>query len=174
MGEVGLKKSLKLGKFKSIPDVGRKNPLALRQLVFDIIFEDHDSNISKAAEALHKKIPENERRKYHYLSDNILLKILRDEIHLKYPHLEMVARSLDIPTGLLLLFSRLRSEVAKTNRGGARRALRECEALIRALESIRDSLEHRAPGKKVLPLTTLKDAAFKYMHTPEEQLALNV
>ena len=174
MNDGDSKKPLKLGKLRAVPDTARKNPLALRQLIFDVITEDHAGDISEAAKALHKKVPNKERRKYHYLSDNMLLKILRDENHLKYAHLEMVARGQDIPTGLLLLFSRLRSEVAKTNRGGAARALRECEALIRALESIRESLETRVPGKKVLPLSALKDAAFRYGRTPEEQLRFNV
>ena len=96
------------------PDDSRpkKNPSVLRALLSDIVREEFGGDRVKASNALRTQHKYN--GKHHPFSSDIIGNIINDRTLMKYVHLEAIAHYYRMPTSLLLLFSRLRSEREKS------------------------------------------------------------
>ena len=94
-----------------VPETQKKNPNSIRLLFGTIINELFEGNIKKASAALRKmggKYRSNAQRKeYKSFTEKSLHGILEDEDFINYWHLESAARLLEVPTGVLLIISRL-------------------------------------------------------------------
>ncbi|MEJ6404328.1 hypothetical protein [Yoonia sp. 2307UL14-13] len=91
----------------------RLNPQVLRQLIFEVVEAKFGGNYDVAAEQI--KPVDRLRTKTNPFTKDALYNIVDDRTALKYSHLEAIASHYEVPTFLLLLFSRLRSEQEKAN-----------------------------------------------------------
>lgn len=104
---------LKIGRIviRQQNETEKKNPNSVRFLLGHIINVYFDGNIAKAARELRKfggrYKDERDDRGPKVLNTKSILRILQDEDHVTYWHLEIFARFLGIPTGTLLLVSRM-------------------------------------------------------------------
>ncbi len=86
----------------------RVNPWVLRQILFEMVRDEFENDGYKAASRLQLSRPS--KGKMFPFTKHSIDNIIADRTALKYVHLEAMAEYYDIPTGLLLLFSRLRAE----------------------------------------------------------------
>lgn len=100
----------------------KKNPNSLRKLLFDIIQYKYDGNVSEAARFILKSYVERygigtktERSIRAHIKD-----IIEDRRYIEYWHLEAFAQMMQVPAGLLLIFSRMRSEGGAADHANAR------------------------------------------------------
>lgn len=102
------RKSRQLGSFHSVPELKRSNPQSLRKALYEITKRKLGEDLSKVSVELKRALRTRQGRTLHNAySDEVLYRILRDDTHIKYYHLEGYARKLGIPVSLLLLYSRL-------------------------------------------------------------------
>jgi hypothetical protein len=132
----------KLKAFTALPREERKTPDSLRLLLHDLICERFERNPYVASERLREilkkdKEPVEFRVSPKALWDSSFLSVLQGRQQISYSQMDAMARAFDIPMGLMLLFSRARSDVRKTKHAGeALRVLRAASAAIALLENM--------------------------------------
>src|SRR5690242_16255355 len=106
------RKSRQLGPFHSVPELKRRNnPQSLRKALYEITKRKLGEDLSKVSVELKRALRTRQGRTLHNAySDEVLYRILRDDTHIKYYHLEGYARQLGIPVSVLLLYSRLTNQ----------------------------------------------------------------
>lgn len=88
------------------------NPHVIRQLFFEIIDAEFEGDRGLAAHQLRLQNPILGNDKP--FTKDIISNIIDDRTALKYAHLEAIANYYNLPTFMLLLFTRLRSEIEKS------------------------------------------------------------
>jgi hypothetical protein len=146
-------------KFKKIEPDERRNPASLRRLIFDLIYNAYGRSSTHAAETLSALLRQAKgkhafRRSF---GGESLYKVVIDRQTVSYRQLDAMALHYKMPLGLLLLFSRIRSEVEAADDhhiGEARRILSAVRAALVELETrlpqlnpddeVFDQLDHQA------------------------------
>lgn len=146
--------------FSQKSDKEKRNPNSLRKLFIDIINEKFDGNISRAARWIENNFPNNYGvlDKSHRTIRGQISEIVNDIRYIEYWHIEAFARMVGVPAGMLLIFSRFRSEVSGdsslTNARSIRDALHRAmsrtnfsdELHVGVLEEWADSIKNYQPG----------------------------
>ena len=154
----------------------RNNSNSLRRLLFDVVVHDFKGNSRDAAARFRKLLRDSrDRRKFRMhgkgLSAWTLRRVIDDVAPINYNLLDALAHHLEMPMGLLLIYSRVRSET-ETARGDiseARKILISARAALNRLEQLLGSGE--APiGKVYEELSQSSFAAFQeaYLEKREE------
>lgn len=132
----------------------RNNSNSLRRLLFDVVVHDFDGNSRDAAARFRKLLRDSrDRRKFRMhgkgLSAWTLRRVIDDAAPINFNLLDALAHHLEMPMGLLLLYSRIRSET-ETARGdisearkilvSARVALSRLEQLLGSGEALMDNV----------------------------------
>lgn len=148
----------------------RKNPASIRRLLHDLIYHDFDRDAVKLADRLLKivsGISEADRRDYHHgITSEKLYKATLDKSKLAYGHLEILARHFDIPTALMLLYTRIYSEFESSKMHTVGRSLSILEAFEGAIDEFRNILqtkrEEDAPHLNYKDFSRVRDAYLEY------------
>lgn len=104
------------------PDRQKKNPNSLCSLIAEIIINEFDGDSEKAADAFNNKASKSHVN-YLFVPSGLKRIFEENNGHIKYWQLEGVANYFDIPTGVLLLFSRMRANYKKSNEEENRKIL---------------------------------------------------
>ena len=116
----------------------RDNPESVRRFVFDVIAGEFGKDaipLAHAAQETIASITPSEKRAYHRVRNaDWYYKATRDENHIEYGDLEVLARILDIPTALILLYTRIYSEFQSSERIKADKSLKILEAMRAAVD----------------------------------------
>ena len=88
-----------------------RNPQVIRDLIRDIINEDFNGDVAVAAVKISERGLRmlSKKRDYKGITPSILYSIMRDDSHIKFSHLEIIAGYIGVPTGVLLIYTRCRS-----------------------------------------------------------------
>ncbi len=127
--------------FTALPREKRKTPDSLRLLLHDLICDRFERNPNVASEGLREilkqdKEPVEFRVNPKAIWDSSFLGVVKGRQQISYSQMDAMARAFGIPMGLMLLFSRARSDVSKTKHAGeALRVLRAASAAITLLEN---------------------------------------
>lgn len=118
----------------------KKNPNSIRRLFFDLVDQEFRGNQKFAAYSLTKFADtqlEGDTTNYRRLpiTREILNRINQDAVYIQYWHLELIARYLKLPLGIILLFTRMQSNVDKKD-GDL-----ENQRISRFLRNISDELD---------------------------------
>lgn len=104
--------------------IKKKNPNSLRFMLGYLLLYGFNGNRTKAINAMKQfggTYPDPRRdREGKTMNEKLLSKILNDDILIAYWHIEVFARMFKIPSGALLLASRLSADVRKSNTADAR------------------------------------------------------
>ncbi|MGO6982517.1 hypothetical protein [Rhizobium leguminosarum] len=91
-------------------DREKRNPNSLRFLIAHVINIYFEGNVSLAVEQLQpyggRYIDDRTDRHAKQINEKNITKILKDEIHIAYWHVEIFSRALGVPSGIFLLISR--------------------------------------------------------------------
>ena len=117
---------------------GKINPAVIRQLIFEIVEFEFGGDRGLAAKELKLVNPVKGNAKA--FSKDSLANVIDDRTALKYSHLEAIANHYGVPTFMVLLFSRVRSEYEKSP-GMNKREVSEVQYLIRFLQDIEAVIE---------------------------------
>jgi len=110
--EVDLARGKKNGCAKVVTDPMEKiSPNVIRQQIYEIVEQEFKGKIENAAEKLCSENPSN--GEYYPFTNNSLYNVIHDKTPIKYHHLEAISYYFRIPTFMLLLFTRIRSEKEK-------------------------------------------------------------
>lgn len=122
---------------KHVPREDKINPQVLRQLIFEIIELEFSGDRGKAANELAVANPV--KGKTHLFTRDIISHIIDDRTPIKYFHLEAIAHHFRMPTFVILLFSRLRSEQEKSGQTELS-DVSEVQHLISFLQDIEETI----------------------------------
>lgn len=137
----------------------RKNPDSIRRFLFDLITHDHGKDAAPLAakiNATKARIPENQLRRYHsVVNAEWLYQATRNNKYIHYGHLEVVARSIGVPTALLLAYTRIYSEQQSGETTKIHKSLRILHGLKAAIEKLILILQENSgnEGASTRPLT---------------------
>jgi hypothetical protein len=101
----------RLGEFRIVQDhTKRKNPKSLRKVLYDIVLHNFDGDLHIAATQLQQSISKNKLRNFGInITSETIYDIIQDRSHIKYAHLDAFAQYLNIPVGIILIYSRFLS-----------------------------------------------------------------
>lgn len=150
----------RLKHFNDVPPQQRNNSNSIRRLLFDVVVRDFGGSTTAAATRFRRLLHDSQdRRKYRMhgkgLSEWTLKRVALDDTPVNFNQLDALAHHLEMPVGLVLLFTRVRSEVegdrgdiheAKKILVAARSALNRLEKLLGSgeapLPNVYESLSH--------------------------------
>lgn len=119
----------------------KRNPISIRKLFFDIIEHRFFGNKNYAARELKKFVELNTNTETIYrnkkLTPTMISRINSDELYIQYWHLELMARYLDIPLGMILLYTRMQSNIRNNSDG-----VQENQQILRTLSRISEKEMH--------------------------------
>ena len=126
---------------KQVEPHERNNSNSLRTLLFDVIERDYDGSTRDAAQRFRQLLKQSrDRRKFRMhgkgLSPWSLSRVCDDDTPITFAQLDALAHHVEMPMGLVLLFSRIRSEVesARGDITDARKILLAAKAALNRLE----------------------------------------
>lgn len=127
----------------------RDNPQSIRRFLFDLIVHDYCKDAAQLETAIAKaidRIPPNEKRHYHQkINKEWLYQATLGKKIIGYDHIEILARTTGIPTGLILTYTRMSSEFQSEEKTKADKSLRILYALRHAVDRLIAIIEtHRA------------------------------
>lgn len=96
---------------KGIKEPVRRNPRIIVETIREIIDADFNGNVRDAATAFTQQGKLNNSRKEREITASVLYSLLSDKNHIKYYQLEAIASYLGIPTGILLIYTRIKADV---------------------------------------------------------------
>ncbi|UVO53061.1 hypothetical protein [Sphingomonas sp. SUN039] len=131
----------RIGRWKPITKgMERKNPDSIRKFFFDVIAHDYGKDTVPFADAIQwaiSRITPNEQRLYHYpRTAEWLYLATRNEKHIHYGDIEIAARSMGLPTALILTYTRIFSEFQSDEKTKAMKSLRLLEAFKASIEAL--------------------------------------
>jgi hypothetical protein len=134
----------RIRKFLRVAPRERNNSNSIRRLLFDVVWQDFERSTMAAAQRFKQILHEaKDARKFRLhgkgLSGWSVYRVTRDAQSITYTQLDAMAQHLDIPMSLLLLFTRVRSEVELADGHdphGARSVLTAMRSAIDKLESL--------------------------------------
>ena len=126
-----------------VKETDRKMPDSLRHLLHDLICDRFERKPNVAAEQFRSLLRRaNEQRDFRTRSQAIsassLLHVVKGRQQISYSLMDAMAQTLHIPAGLMLLFTRARSDVANKKR--TEEALRVVRSTQRALAKLETQL----------------------------------
>ncbi|KRB80935.1 hypothetical protein ASE00_18175 [Sphingomonas sp. Root710] len=136
-----------VGEFNRIDKaIERLNPESIRRLFYDTIHQQFGGNVRKAVTEFADILKRSEnflkfRRHKIGISEDSLYKLTKDKQLVSYTQLDALAQHHKVPLGLLLIFTRLRSEISSGDgdherlvkmTGGLKAAITMMESRIRA------------------------------------------
>ena len=140
------RKTRKIDKFLEVPAVKRRNPKSVRRLLFQFIEEAFDKDCVPAAAALSKAPRGSLSRSYQMsFSGEVLYNLTRDEKSASYTVLDAFARYHGVPLSLVLIFTRIHSELDDPNRRFEGHHLSTISALKAALAAIEEAAINSDP-----------------------------
>lgn len=98
-----------IGAFREkIPQADRLNPESIRKLIYDFCMHECGGDLDKSAKILRESIKKSKNRTLNmtFTADS-LYEILRDRTHIKYGHLDALAKYYNVPVSFLLIYTRL-------------------------------------------------------------------
>lgn len=133
-----------LAEFAVVEETERKIPDSLRQLLHDLICDQFECKPSVAAGGLRASLKRAiEKRDFRInpkaLGNWSFLHVVKGRQQISYSQMDAMAQRFGIPMGLMLLFTRARSDVAKKRR--TEEALRVLRATRCALDDLEDRLQ---------------------------------
>ena len=153
----------RVAKWRSIPDgKQRDNPQSIRRFLFDLIVHDHGNataSLEAAIAAMIDKIPQNEKRHYHQkIKKEWLYQASLGNKVISYGHIEILARTMGVPTALILTYTRMYSEFQSSEKTKADKSVRILYALRNALDRMIGIIEgHRGQGVTSDTQVTVED-----------------
>jgi len=138
---------------KRRPPAERLNPEVIRAFLHELVTIRFGRDVTAAAQAIDAARPKP-GRKGHYRSDfraETLYDLIQDRARIKYYHLEAVSHFYNMPVSVLLLFTRLRSELEDSREG-----LAKARDIIRATRRFLDRVEDAVASAEKGDLSTLR------------------
>jgi hypothetical protein len=113
----------------------RRNSQSIRRLLFDTIYHEFDRSCHIASEKLKPLLKvARDRRGYHRnMSADSIYKVSRDIQFASYTHIDAIAQFHKVPMSVILLFTRIRSELESPDRRKSQEAMRIINAFQKAL-----------------------------------------
>jgi hypothetical protein len=154
----------RLGVFEPGESPSRKNSASIRLLLHDLVKEDYSGSLSAAAQGLAVALNSAEDlREYRRVgfSQHTLYRVLHDDRTISFNELDSIGLHYGVPMALVLLFTRLRSEMNNFDRDRAERTLTAFTATLSILEKALLDAPKDASGFAALPhevFTALRDA----------------
>lgn len=113
----------------------RRNSQSIRRLLFDTIYHEFDRSCHIASERLKPLLKgSRDRRGYHRnMSADSIYKVSRDTQFASYTHIDAIAQFHKVPMSVILLFTRIRSELESPERRKSQEAMRIINAFQKAL-----------------------------------------
>lgn len=141
------RKSRKIGKFLEVPAEKRRNPNSVRRLLFQFIERVFNKNCVPAADALSKapRVPGLARYYQRSFSGEVLYNLTRDDKSVSYTVLDAFARYHGVPLSLVLIFTRIHSEIDDPARRSKGHHLSTISALKAALAAIEEAAINSDP-----------------------------
>jgi hypothetical protein len=141
----------RIRKFVEVEPEKRQNPNSIRRLFFQFIDQEFDKDCRPAAAALSStERPNGVTRSYQRgLSEESLYNFTRDRRSIDYATLDAFARYHNVPLSLVLLFTRIHSELEDENRRIESHASRTIAGLRQALNKLEEAVIHSDPDKPV-------------------------
>jgi hypothetical protein len=123
--------------FKSKAPEERVNAETIRRFMHDFVAHEFARNCATAADSLNAlPIKVEERRGFRKnVTKSSIETATRDSQHIRYAHLDAMARYYKIPVSMILLFTRVRDELETIDQ-------RRNRNVFRVLKSIRSLLDH--------------------------------
>ena len=137
----------RIGRWKSIANgMERKNPDSIRKFFFDVIEHNYAKDavpFAAAIDATISRIPQSEQRLYHYpRTAEWLYLATRNDKHIHYGDIEIAARTMGLPTALVLTYTRIYSEFQSDEKTKAQKSLRLLNAFKASLEKMISQVEN--------------------------------
>lgn len=133
--------------FERKPDESKRNPNSLRNVINLIVNDIHGSSMEEAVRKFsiygHPYGGTSDEQKR--LNRKALKSIHDDETYITYWHIEAIAESLRLPTGVLLLFSRMFANARNENEGTDEQGNEKNLRLISGLRAICDNYDPDEP-----------------------------
>jgi hypothetical protein len=133
-------------KFATLPVSERRFPESLRLLFHDLVVDQFEGKPAVAAQQLRsilRKAGSQEfRRRPRALTTTSVIHVAKGRQPISFSQLDAMARTFDIPLGLMLLFTRARSEIGR--QGRSTDALRVLTAVRAALYDLERHIEEGA------------------------------
>lgn len=140
------RKTRKIDKFLEVPAVKRRNPNSVRRLLFQFIEQVFNKDCVPAAAALSTAPRGSLSRSYQMsFSGEVLYNLTRDDKSVSYTVLDAFARYHGIPLSLVLIFTRIHSEIDDPARRSEGHHLSTIAALKAALDAIEESAINSDP-----------------------------
>jgi hypothetical protein len=135
----------------------RINPQSVRRVLFDLLVNEYGADavqLERHISEVFERMPQKDRRRYHVpMKAEWIYQATRDGKKIEYGHLELLSRTLGIPTALLLLYTRVLSDLESDENTRADKSLRvlyafrsSTDALIEAVEAMRSGDEDSKSG----------------------------
>ncbi len=129
----------------------RKNSQSVRRLLFDLISQEFGKSSTKAANSLSATLksrrPRDRRAFRRGFSGESLYKVAIDRQTISFTQLDAIALHYKVPLALVLLFTRLRSEVELADSHHTGEAMRILNALRAAIQEL-EKLLLEGPGER--------------------------
>jgi hypothetical protein len=143
----------RLRSFRRVPHQQRYNSTSIRRLLFDVICEHFSRNLAEAADRFRKLLAEHQTRRRFKprgagLTEWSLYRVTRDEKPITFSQLDAVSQHLSLPQSVMLLFTRVRSEIELAEGHNTQEALRvvtSVKAAVQRLEKILQSAGGEMP-----------------------------
>jgi hypothetical protein len=159
------KRKRRVETFQSVTPDKRTNPESLRRMLFDIVFYDFDRSCRDASEAFAALLQQAPERRYFRakgkgrgISDEAIYTVTRDLHSLTYAQLDAMALHNKLPLGLILLYSRVRSDIA-AQAGNTQEAIDIIAAAKTFLTELEKVILHKK-GQKIDAYQLLDHANF--------------
>jgi hypothetical protein len=137
----------RLKAFLNVAPKDRNNSNSIRRLLFDVIWHHFNRSTTAAAHHFREVLRDSKhRRKFRTsgrgLSEWPLYRVTRDDQPIAFTQLDAIAQHLNVPLAVILLFTRIRSEIEMADGHDVReagRVLTSTKAAINRLEEILNS-----------------------------------
>lgn len=137
--------------FKNVAPTERLNPASIRRLLFQAVRESFDRSCDRAAREISTALgaADDNRKHRRSISADSVYKVIRDIHTVSYNQLDGLALHHGVPMALILLFTRLSSEIDHSDGQSRSSALTVIEAFRDALDLLEGQLRtplNRRPG----------------------------
>lgn len=128
--------------FKQVPDLERRNPASIRRFLFDLVVQEFDRSCQTASETLSGALHAAPQHRKHRrgFSAEAVYRVARDLQTVSFNQIDGMALHYGVPMALILLFTRVRSELDESESHAAQSALRVIGAFRSALDRLEEEV----------------------------------
>jgi hypothetical protein len=165
MGKKAKEPGRHLGEFEPGEPATRKNSASIRRFFYDIVAEEFETSLLRAAAGLTKALnaAEDQRAYRRGFSQGTAYRVQHDEKTITFNQLDSMALYYEVPLALVLLFTRARSDLQHAPNPSKERALKTLRAFRKGLDALEEIVENMPP--KSQPYQYLNHDKFKLVRS---------